>query len=315
MSILVTGATGFVGTHLIHTLQASGAKEIHGLGRSRTRIDDTIHSGVEATLHVCDLLDQDRITDLLKEIQPAQIYHLAGYASPGRSFQEPDAAWDGNLLATRRLYDAVAGWGGKPRILFVGSGLIYGEHDLPLLGEETPLRPNSPYAASKAAADLASFQYTCAPGLDIIRARPFNHIGPGQSTQFAIPNFASQLVAIERGNRPPRLETGNLGSYRDLTDVRDVIAAYLLLMEKGQTAEAYNIASGRSQTMQEVVDRLIALSGVKVEIVQRADLVRPTDLQVPTVDISRMRERIGWQPDYSLDETLNTILNWYRTRN
>ena len=149
---------------------------------------------------------------MLREAQPEQIYHLAGYANAGRSFAEADAAWAGNLTATRTLYDAVLRWGGGPRILFVGSGLVYGDSGDPAVhrDEQLLLRPTSPYASSKAAADLMSYQYSVNPGLDIVRARPFNHIGPGQQPQYAIPNFARQIVAIERGRMPPVLETGNL---------------------------------------------------------------------------------------------------------
>src|SRR5262249_34841146 len=151
----------------------------------------------------------DAVEALLRETAPDQIYHLAGFAQPGRSFNEPDAAWAGNLGVTRTLYDAVIRWGRSPRIVFVGSGLIYGNPVTAdaMQNEETPLRPNSPYAASKAAADLASYQYSCHPGLDIIRARPFNHIGPRQSPQYAIAHFAQQLAGIERKQAPPVLET------------------------------------------------------------------------------------------------------------
>src|SRR5262249_24193542 len=153
---------------------------------------------------------------------------------------------------TRRLYDAVCRWGGRPRILFIGSGLIYGS----AVGSDRPpdesalLQPRSPYAASKAAADLVSYQVYCAPGLDVVRARPFNHVGPRQDPEFAVAHFARQVVAVERGRQPPVLATGDLRPLRDLTDVRDTVAAYLLLLEKGRPGEAYNVASGQGYTMQ-----------------------------------------------------------------
>ena len=200
------------------------------------------------TLRACDLCDRDAVEAALRDIRPQQIYHLAGYAQVGRSFDEPDVAWSGNLTATRALYEATARWGGRPRILFVGSGLVYGDPDGPdqSQDENCLLRPNSPYAASKAAADLLSYQTAVNPGLDIVRARPFNHIGPRQSSQFAVANFARQAAAIERGELPPVLETGNLGSRRDMTDVRDTVAAYVLLMQKGRSGEAYNVGSGQN---------------------------------------------------------------------
>jgi GDP-4-dehydro-6-deoxy-D-mannose reductase len=265
-------------------------------------------------LHKADLHDPQSIEKVLRQVRPEQVYHLAGYAAVGRSFQEPDAAWAGNLTVTRALYDAVAHWGGRPRVLFVGSGLIYGDsgNSDEVQGEDTPLRPNSPYAASKAAADLASYQYTRHPGLEIVRARPFNHIGPGQSAEFAVANFARQLVAIERGRQPPVLETGNLSPRRDLTDVRDMVAAYLLLMEKGRGGEAYNIASGQLHPMQYVLERLLALTGLKVEVRQGATLVRSTEIAGVRVDTTKLRQETGWAPRYSLDETLRDTLAFWR---
>src|SRR5207248_6421611 len=173
----------------------------------------------------CDLCNGKHVEAVLRDVRPQAIYHLAGYASAGRSFAEPDAAWTGNLTATRSLYEAIIRWGGRPRILFVGSGQVYGEGGSCEIAqnEEGVLRPSSPYAASKAAADLASYQYSRAPGLDIVRARPFNHVGPRQSADYAIANFARQVAAIARGLQPPVLETGNLESRRDLSDVRDVV--------------------------------------------------------------------------------------------
>src|SRR5262249_55434603 len=145
------------------------------------------------------LADRQRLADFVRRAQPDQVYHLAGYASTGRSYREPDAAWEANLTATRNLLDAVIGWGGRPRILHVSSGLVYGEPHTAdrLVNEEAPLRPVSPYAASKAAADLAAYQASQVPGLAIIRVRPFNHIGPRQSPDFAISHFAQQIAAIE----------------------------------------------------------------------------------------------------------------------
>src|SRR5262249_1069080 len=156
-----------------------------------------------------------------------------------------------------------------------------------LLHEGCPLRPTSPYAASKAAADLLGYQVWRGNGLEVIRARPFNHIGPRQSPQFAVAHFARQLVEVERGRRPPVLETGDLSPQRDLTDVRDTVAAYVLLMERGRPGEAYNVGSGRTWAMQIVLDRLVALSGLTVEVRRRADLVRPAELAAPCADTTK----------------------------
>jgi GDP-4-dehydro-6-deoxy-D-mannose reductase len=267
-------------------------------------------------LLTCDLAaGGPALLEVLRQARPERIYHLAGYAAVGRSFQEPDAAWEGNLTATRRLYEAVAAWGGQPRILFVGSGLVYGDGDPARpLDEEAPLRPLSPYAASKAAADLLSYQVGREPGLEVIRARPFNHIGPGQSPDFALASFARQLARIERGLQAPVLEVGDLSPRRDLADVRDVTAAYAALMDQGRPGEVYNIASGDSRSIGEVLERLLALSGVKVAVRRRADLVRAADPGLVTADAGKLRRTAGWRPRYALDQTLADLLAFWRAR-
>ena len=315
MRILITGATGFAGGWLVEALLARGGAEVVGLSRRGAWPPEWDHLAPRAAVRPCDLGDRNAVEAVLREIQPQQIYHLAGYAHVGRSFAEPDAAWAGNLTATRALYEATARWGSQPRILFVGTGLVYGLPDGPdqAQDENSPLRPGSPYATSKAAADLLGYQVSINPGLDVVRVRPFNHIGPRQSPQFAIANFARQAAAVERGAAPPVLETGNLGPRRDLTDVRDTVAAYVLLMEKGRTSEAYNVASGQNVSMQVVLDRLLALSGTKVEVRQRVDLLRAVDPPAARVDASKLRRETGWAPRYSLDQTLRDTLDYWRS--
>jgi len=314
MRILVTGVTGFAGGHLAETLLAHGRDTLVGVCRKPVWPDAWTHLADRVPLRECDVCARSTLEAILREVRPDRIYHLAGSAHVGRSFQEPQASWEGNLTATRSLYDAVVGWGGRPRILFVGSGLVYGESETATAGwEETSLlRPDSPYAASKAAADLVSYQYTRHPGLDIVRVRPFNHIGPRQSPQFAVSSFARQLANIERGRQPPVLETGNLRSQRDLTDVRDVVAAYVLLMERGRIGEAYNVGSGQTYTMQTVLDRLVALSTATVEVRQKASLVRETDLAVIRGNAGKLRRETGWSPRFTLEQTLMDTLAYWR---
>src|SRR5436309_2574138 len=240
MRVLLTGVTGFAGTWLAEALLAQGGQELFGLSRGGRWPDEARHLEGRVALRACDLGDVAAVEAVLRDVRPGRVFHLAGYPHVGRSFQEPDAAWQGNLSATRCLYEAVVRWGGRPRVLAVGSGMIYGDPDRPdqVFREDSPLRPTSPYAASKAAADLVGYQVTRSHNLDVVRARPFNHIGPRQSPQFAVANFARQLAEIRRGLRPPLLETGDLGAHRDLTDVRDVAMAYVLLMARGHTGAA-----------------------------------------------------------------------------
>jgi GDP-4-dehydro-6-deoxy-D-mannose reductase len=308
MRILVTGATGFVGRHLLAELKRQPDVTLFALDRAPSA---PVH-GLQPL--VVDLLDRPALQRSLAEIQPESVYHLAGFASPARALKEPLAAWEGNLTTTLNLFEAVIAVGLRPRILAVGSGLIYGNQPPEVrLNEETQLRPNNPYSASKAAADLAGFQYFADPGLPILRVRPFNHLGPGQSPEYAVSSFARQVVAIERGEQPPVLETGNLQHRRDFTDVRDVCRAYTLLMERGQPGEVYNIASGSTVTMREVVDLLIQISGLRVEVRARADLVRAVDLSVPAVDISRLRSATNWRPQIPLEQTLHDVLEGWRS--
>jgi GDP-4-dehydro-6-deoxy-D-mannose reductase len=313
MRILLTGATGFAGGWLAEGLLASAAHQLFSLCRSGQWPAGLRHLDGRITLRKGDLCDAGRVEAVLREVQPERIFHLAGYPHVGRSFQEPDAAWQGNLQATRTLYEAVLRWGGRPRILAVGSGQVYGDpvHPDEVLDENSPLRPGSPYASSKAAADLIGYQFWHSHSLDIVRARPFNHIGPRQSPQFAAANFARQLAEIKKGLRPPLLETGNLSAHRDLTDVRDVVVAYQLLMERGRGGEAYNVGSGISYSMQTVLDRLVQLAGVAVEVRRRPDLLRRADTPKVLVSAAKLRTETGWTPRYTLQQTLEDTLAYW----
>jgi GDP-4-dehydro-6-deoxy-D-mannose reductase len=314
MRILITGITGFVGGHLARLLLRHGAEEVIGFARDQEWSRESEDVAERVALYPIDLTDRSACQALLRSIQPAQIYHLAGYADTGSSFREPEAAWEGNLTATRGLYEAVLGWGGRPRILYIGSGSVYGEPSDAQrpLDEETTLRPNNPYAASKAAADLASYQYFRTHGLEIIRTRPFNHVGPGQSPRFAVPNFARQIAAIERGQAPPVLRVGNLNSERDLTDVRDVVRAYQLLIVQGQPGEVYNVASGRSLPVRVHLEKLLSLSKVSVQVEEDPALVRRVDTTAVRVSIRRLQETTGWTPQFTLEQTLADTLEYWR---
>lgn len=307
MRCLITGSNGFVGRHLVAALTAAGHEGV-GVGRE---------SGPSAVgYHVADLTDTTAAEGVLNAARPDWVFHLAGYANTGRSYREPAAAWAGNLTLTRSLYDAVARSGLRPRILYVSSGLVYGdagpgEH---VCTEDMPLKPASPYAASKAAADLLSYQQTRSPGLDVVRVRPFNQIGPGQSADYAAPNFARQVVAVERGQAKAVEVRGDLTARRDLTDVRDMVRAYIRLLEVGTTGEVYNAGSGQTYRMQEVLDRLVALAGVPVRVEERMDVARTADTAVSRADISKLRAATGWEPTYPLDRTLGDMLADWRGR-
>ncbi len=313
MRILITGATGFVGSHLTEALSARGENAIFGICRSGQWPADGRTLAERMQLRAADLGDRAALQRVLTEVKPDWIFNLAGYPHAGRSFKERDQAWAGNLDATRNLCETVIGWGGWPRILYVSSGLIYGEGQGSVCDENAPLRPASPYAASKAAADIAASQYARNPGLDIVRVRPLNHVGPGQTPDYAIPRFASQIVAIELGKQSPLIETGDLSAVRDFTDVRDMVQAYILLLEKGRRGEAYNVASGTERRMRDVLERLMVLSGCRAEIRSQQDS-RPTDSIVARLDITKLRQDSGWEPKISFDQTLQDTLDYWRRR-
>jgi GDP-4-dehydro-6-deoxy-D-mannose reductase len=316
MRILVTGVTGFAGGHLAEALTNRAEDTITGLARHARWPDHLRHLESRVTLQACDLCDTTAVQALLRQWQPERIFHLAGYANTGRSFKDEDGAWSGNLRATLSLYDAIVRWGGRPRILFVGSGLIYGDLEPGQYAhnENSPFRPNSPYGSSKAAADLVSFQYTRTADLDIIRARPFNHIGPWQSPDYAVAHFAQQVAAIEKGRQRPVLETGNLTSLRDLTDVRDTVRAYQMLSEKGRTGEAYNVATGEAHAMQEVLDLLLSLARVHIEVHQQSTLLRAAETSAMRGDFSKLRQETAWTPHFRLEQTLADTLQYWRQK-
>lgn len=311
---LITGVTGFVGCHLARALLEREGTRVQGLSLQSGWPVSGGDLALPVSLVSADLCDTARVANILREFQPTHIYHLAGYAEVGSSFSEPDAAWLGNLKATRSLYNAILAWGGRPRVLYVGTGAVYGEPEDPdrPIDERAVLRPNSPYASSKAAADLMSYEYVRSRNLDIIRVRPFNHVGPGQSPRFALASFAWQVAAIEQGRQAPVMRVGNLWPQRDLTDVRDVVQAYRLLMDHASPGDVFNIASGTTQPMQAFLDQLLALSTAAITVETDPELVRKVDTAAVRVDTTALRRLTGWRPKYTMPQTMADTLEYYR---
>jgi GDP-4-dehydro-6-deoxy-D-mannose reductase len=314
MRILITGITGFVGGHLTEVLRAEGGHAIYGLSRNAAWSPAWAHLEGAATLHAGDLLDGPMVERVVTQVNPDWVFHLAGYANTGKSFREPDQCWADNLSATRSFYDAITRSGVRPRILYVSTGLVYGDPDGPdqVFDETAVLKPASPYAASKAAADLLSYQYTRHPGLDIVRVRLFNQIGPRQPADYAVANFARQIAAAEAGKQPPVIETGDLSGQRDITDVRDMVAAFRLLIERGATGEVYNAGRGETWRIGSLLDRLIALAGIKVDVRQKVEPGRKADTAITRANPRKLRQATGWTPRYDLDRTLADILGYWR---
>ena len=314
MRVLITGATGFVGGHLAERLLAAGGHTVAGVSRSGVWPANLAHLAGRVMLSAADLTDPAAVGAVLAAARPDWLFHLAGYANTGKSFREPDACWRDNLTATRVLYDAVHRSGVTPRIVFASTGLTYGDPDPPdvAVTETAPLKPASPYAASKAAADLLGYQAGRSPGLDIVRVRLFNQIGPRQAADYAVANFARQVAAAEAGTGEPVIRVGDLSARRDLTDVRDMAAALVLVAERGAAGEAYNAGSGTTVVIGDVLAALVKLARVPVEVVSTIDPGRAADTAVTRADPAKLRRATGWQPQIALADTLADTLDSWR---
>jgi GDP-4-dehydro-6-deoxy-D-mannose reductase len=241
---------------------------------------------------------------------PDGLFHLAAFTSPAASFDDPDGAYRANLLGSLNVFAAVHNVVTPCRVVWVGSSDAYGQvngDELPVT-ERNPFRPLSPYAASKAAADLAAYQWSRAYGLDVVRVRPFNHTGPGQASHFVCANFAFQLAAGKYHRRPARVEVGNLDVVRDFSDVRDVVRAYVAVFERGKTGEAYNVCSGSGRAPRHILERLIQLSGADVDVVVEPARQRPIDVPVLIGSAAKLRDATGWVPMIDWDQTLRDLL-------
>ncbi|MBM4097419.1 MAG: NAD-dependent epimerase/dehydratase family protein [Planctomycetes bacterium] len=308
MRVLITGATGFVGGWLTERLLAEKGWQVMAFSRGQKWPESLAHLG-HVPLINGDCSDSESIRRATASFRPQAVVHLAGMTSPGQSFKNPAQAWHDNLGGARGLLEGIAASEIRPLVLHVGTGLVYAP---PLRGEslaeDAPLGPASPYAASKLAGEAAVAKLAAEHGIPVILARPFNHIGPRQGTQFAIGSFAMQVAAIARSGKPGIIETGDLTPRRDLTDVRDVVEAYRLLIRRGTAGGPYNIGSGSSISMSGVLGRLIALAEVEVEVRTRSDLLRPGDPLDFRADGSRISGETGWKPAIPLDTTLSDIL-------
>jgi len=249
----------------------------------------------------------------IAEAQPSRIYHVAGAPRVDTSWTNVVPHLETNVLGTHHLLNAVARSGLECRVLVVSSAMVYAVGPDPL-DESAELRPSSPYGVSKLAQDDLARRAVIEGNLDVVVARPFNHIGPRQNPSFAVSSFARQVAFIEAGRADDVLEVGNLDACRDFTDVRDVAAAYEALMTRGRTGRAYNICSGRSTRISDVLSALLALSRTPVQVAIDPTLLRPSDMPVFVGNPSRIHEEAGWSPERSLEQTLADTLDWWRSR-
>lgn len=314
MRVLITGITGFAGSHLAERLLTQAHIEVWGT--SRGNWGNIAHLSERVTLCIADLTDYAATRRVLEQCAPTRIFHLAGQAFVPVSWQDPWSTLENNIRSQLNVLQAIVELQLETRVLCIGSQELYGRvgsQDLPI-NEATPFRPDSPYGVSKVTQDLLGLQYFLSYGLHAVRARPFNHIGPRQNERFAAPAFAKQIAEIEKGLRPPVIEVGNLESLRDFTDVRDTVHAYELLLEHGQAGEAYNIGRGVPVRVGDMLDQLLALTNHDIEIRVSPERLRPSSVPVAYADVRKLKQTTGWAPQYAFTRTLETILDDWRAR-
>lgn len=316
MKVLITGVTGFVGSHLAEFCLSRGDVEVVGTYRWRSRRENIDHIK-DLKLVECDLLDPASVRDALKAHRPDWIFHLAAQSFVPTSWNAAAQTLTTNVVGQVHLFEAMRALDLlDSRFLVVGSSEEYGlvlPDEIPIR-EAQPLRPLSPYAVSKVAQDLLGFQYFRSYGLHAVRTRAFNHGGPRRGEVLLPSDFAKQIAEIEKGRRPPVVEVGNLESVRDFTDVRDVVRAYWLALEKGDPGEVYNIGSGEGTRMGDLLDNLLAMAGVSIEVRQVSEKMRPSDVEILVSDSTKFREKTGWVAQIPLETMLRDTLDYWRER-
>ncbi len=306
--ILITGINGFAGTHLNNYLSQQG-DEVFGTVKPSGGETHDPH------LFEADILDYTRMKQVIDDVSPDYIYHLAALASPSASFANPAETISNNIGGQVNVLEAVKELKlMNTRVLVVSSAEVYGqvaERDLPI-DEETPLRPTSPYAVSKLAQDFLGLQYFLSQNIQCVRVRPFNHVGPYQSPNFVIPAFAKQIAEIEKGKQEPVMKVGNLDAKKDFTDVRDIVKAYCLLMEKGENGEVYNIGTGKSYRISEILDILLSFSEQDIIVEKDPSLMRPIEIPELVCDYELLHKTTGWKPEIPLETSLRDTLDYWR---
>jgi GDP-4-dehydro-6-deoxy-D-mannose reductase len=305
---LITGINGFAGTHLNNLLVENGY-EVFGT------VKPSKESSLDKNLFSVDITDFEELKEVIDTVSPDFIYHLAALTSPAQSFKDPSTTITNNIEGQLNILEAVKQLQlMQTRVLVVSSAEVYGavkENELPN-NENTPLRPLSPYAVSKIAQDFLGYQYFHSQNVKTIRVRTFNNIGPHQAPFFVVPSFAKQIAEIEKGLQEPILKVGNLNAKRDFTDVRDVVKAYTLLMEKGEYGEVYNVGCGRSYKIRDILDMFLSLSQIKIIVENDPERMRPGDIEELRCDYDKLYKATGWKPEVSIETSLQDTLDYWR---
>ncbi len=300
MRVLVTGADGFVGKHLCRHLREQGDDVVEACGPPAR--------GVSSGGAPLDVTDPANVREVVETARPEVVIHLAGFSSVARSHQDPARAFAVNALGAVHLLAALRDAAPKARLLLIGSAEMYGA--LPAgarATEDFPLRPVSPYAASKVAAEVVGLQFHRAAGLDVVAVRPFNHVGAGQAPHFVVPSFARQVEAIRTRRSPATLQVGDLTVTRDFCHVDDVVRAYRLLALHARPGETYNVCSGEGRTIRSLLDELLEMAGVTAAVEVDHLRLRPAEIPSLVGDPAKLR-KLGWQPSRTVRDALREVL-------
>jgi len=303
--VLVTGASGFAGGHLLQLLNAP--QQVVGWTRSAPAPE---LEPLARWDHV-DLLDRDSVRRAIDRLRPTHVYHCAGVAHVADLWRDTTRGLEGNVLGTEHLLDALRRAGQPCRVLVTGSAMVYAPSDAPI-DEDHALAPASPYALSKLAQEELARRAVREDGLEVIVARAFNHTGARQTPAFAAPSMARQIAMIEAGRVEPVIRVGNLEAHRDLSDVRDVVRAYAALMAAGVSNSVYNVASGTARSIRSLLDSLVARAKVPVRVESDPARMRPSDVRFLAGNFSRLEGATGWRPQISFDRMLDDLLNYWR---
>ncbi|MBN1405943.1 MAG: GDP-mannose 4,6-dehydratase [Candidatus Omnitrophica bacterium] len=317
MKVLITGIAGFVGSHFTEFFLKRKNIQVYGIERWKASTENIEHLKDKIDLYdECDINDIVSMRDILKKTTPDYIIHLAAQSFVPTSWTAPAETIKTNIIGEVNLFEALRSLKLNPRIIVAGSSEEYGfvkKEELPIR-ETNPLRPLSPYAVSKIGQDFLGYQYYKSYGMNIIRTRAFNHTGPRRGESFVTSNFAKQIAMIEKGKQKPVILVGSLSAKRDFTDVRDMVKAYWAIMQKGVPGEVYNICSGRTYAVQEVLDMLLSFTKKRVTVKKDPARMRPSDVPVLLGDCTKMKKITGWEPEIPFKKTLEDLLDYWRRK-